>query len=488
MRMGNLGITRHISLEDEYIDRLQPYVDKHSGNLAAAIRDLIKEAGKNENRGRSSAVDQSLLNWMIREIDDKLVPPEILNEFLDPLIMNSMNELEIYFNRMLAGANWGVHITLKYDDDMVPGEMIAEICGDPQKTKFVAGILTQYLIYNSLKKKPLEIKYIIDTNEGLKVELSGSNNKDALRSLGACFGKTDELLRTIRSRQAFWTSVFSRHILSNYSMVTLHRNYFEDLLDGKIPAWENIIETYAKKPIQEIPLSELLHIIKEVFETSKIVEKVEIDKDTIILFHNYRDKQAVEKLRKSFHSLLESNGHMYDARATSNIIVLTHRKDVGIMINEVVDSMSRSSNKLDQELLLFIGFLKGLEDIPDIPISLSSLGRRIGKSLMQKYEQEKPILSWTLENFQEAMQSIDNRLHRESEWKSEGKDLLYTIRKCNIAGNGNTFDNYDNYVCHTMRETFKGALNYVFGNKAQMYTKHLLTHGDNFCEVVIKLL
>lgn len=488
MRVGNLSITRHISLEDEYIDKLQPYVDKHSGNLAAAIRDLIKEAGKNEKRGRSSSVENSLLNWMIREIDDKLVPPEILNEFLDPSMMSSMNELEIYLNRTLAEINWKVYITLKYDDDMVPGEIMAEICGDPQKIKFAAGILTQYLVYNSLKKNPLEIKYIIDTNEGMKVELSGSNKKDALGSLEACFGKTNYLLKTIRSRQAFWTSIVSRHILSNYNMVTLHRNYFEDLLDGKIPAWENIIENQAKKPIQEIPLKELLHIIKEVFETSKIVEKVEIDNDTIILFHNYRDKQAVEKLSKSFHSLLESNGHMYDARATSNIVIMTHRKDVGIMINEVVDIMKNSSNRLDQELLVFIGFLKGLKDIPDIPISLSSLGRRIGKSLMQRYEQENTILSWTLEDFQQAMQIIDTRLHRESEWKLEGKNLLYTIRKCSITGNGNTFDNYDNYVCHTVRETFKGALNYVFGNKAQLYTKQLMSRGDNFCEVVIKLL
>ncbi|MDL5502977.1 MAG: hypothetical protein QSU88_07160, partial [Candidatus Methanoperedens sp.] len=80
---------------------------------------------------------------------------------------------------------------------------------------------------------------------------------------------------------------------------------------GKIPAWEVTIENIAKKPIREIPLTEMLHLIKEVFETSRIVNRVEIDKDTLVLFHSYRDRAAIEKLRKSAHALLEANGHMY---------------------------------------------------------------------------------------------------------------------------------------------------------------------------------
>ena len=178
-------------------------------------------------------------------------------------------------------------------------------------------------------------------DQGIKVELSGSNNKDALLSLETFFGKTDELIRTVKSRPAFWKAIVNRHLLSNYNMVTIHRNYFEDLLDGKIPAWEVTIENLAKKPIQEIPLEDMLHLMKEVFETSRIVDRVEIDKETMILFHSYRSKEAIEKLRKSCHALLEANGHMYDARATANIVIMTHRSDVGRKINEVVDSIEK---------------------------------------------------------------------------------------------------------------------------------------------------
>lgn len=480
-----MNITRHISLEDEYVEKLKPYVDKHDGNFGAALRDMINRAGKYDTRLNSSAIDNSLLNWILKENDEKLVPSDILNEFIDPVMMNSMDNLESYLNRRFSELKWGVHITLNYDNDLLPGEVLMEISGDHQKIRFITSLLAQYLVINSLRHIPLEVRSVINTNQGIKVELSGSNNKDALVSLETFFGKTDELIRTVKSYPAFWKAIVNRHLLSNYNMVTVHRNYFEDLLDGKIPEWEVTIENHAKKPIREIPLKDMLALMKEVFETSRIVDRVEIDKDTMILFHSYRSKGAIEKLRKSCHALLEANGHMYDARATANIIIMTHRSDVGRKINDVVDALKNSSNRLDQELLVFFGYLKGLKEIPDIPMSLTSLGRRTGKSLMQGYEQENLIKTWTLDNFQQALQGIDAKIHRESEWKLDGKDLLYTVRKCNIAGNGNEFDNY---VCHTVRETFKGALSYAFGNKAEMYTKHLLTHGDNFCEVVIRML
>jgi len=98
-------------------------------------------------------------------------------------------------------------------------------------------------------------------------------------------------------------------------------------------------------------------------------------------------------------------------------------------------------------------------------LTLTSLGRRTGIYLMQEYEHENSIKNWDLDNFSKALAIIDSRLHRESEWKLDGKNLLYTVRKCNLASDGNSFDTY---VCHTARETFKGALNYALGNRAEL--------------------
>ena len=477
-------VTRHISLDNDCIDKMQPYVEKHNGNFSAAVREIIDRAGKYGSLQNSSAIDSSLFKWILAEIDGRLVPENVLDEILDPALINSMRGLEEYLRTRFGELEWNIDLAIKSDSDSSPFDVLIEIKGAPQKIRFIASILCQYLVKNSPEMASLGIRSIGNIGECLKIELSRSNKKDAMNSLYNFFGGMDDVIRAIKNRPSFWKTVIDGHILSNYSMVTVHRNYFEDLLAGKIPMGEITIETLAKKPIQEIPLKEMLPLIKEVYETSRVVDRVEIDRETVILFHNYRNLDVIDKLKRSLVALLEASGHLYDAKSTANMIVLTHRPDVGIKINEIVNNLKISNSSVDQELIMFMAFLKGLKNIPDIPMSLTLLGRRMGKSLMQEYERENSINKWNLESFQSAFGSIDSRLHRESEWKMDKNKLIYTVRKCNIVAEGSTVDKY---ICQTIRETFKGAINHAFGEQAQIEIRNLLSHGDKCCEVLIRV-
>ncbi|MCZ7400355.1 MAG: hypothetical protein O8C62_11900 [Candidatus Methanoperedens sp.] len=477
-------ITRHISLDNDCIEKMEPYVEKHKGNFSAAIREIIDRAGNYNSFKNLSAIDNSLLKWMLNEIDGMLIPDSVLDELIDPGLINSIGKLEESLNNRFHELEWDINLSLKYDNDINPSDVLIEVRGAPQKIKFAACILSQYMVKNSLGNTPLEIRSVYTQDGCIKIELSRSDRKGALDSLTSNFGGMNGVIGAIKSRPSFWKAVVNGHLLSNYNMVTVHRNYFEDLLAGKIPMGEITIEALAKKPIQEIPLIEMLSLIKEVYETSRVADRVEIDRENIILFHNYRNNEVIEKLKKSLVTLLEANGHLYDAKSTANMIVLTHRPDVGIKINEIVSNLKVSNSRVDQNLIMFMAFLKGLKNIPDIPVSLTALGRRIGISLMQEYERENSIENWELQNFQKALEIIDSKLHRVSEWKIEGKNLIYTVKKCNIVTEGDTFDTY---VCHTIRETFKGAVGYAFGNKAELDIKKLLSHGDNCCEVLIRV-
>ena len=479
-----MNITRHISLDDDHIEKMKQYIDKHNGNFGAALREMINLAGKYSYRSNSSAIDISLLNWTLSEIEGILIPEYILDEIINPLLINSMGELEEYMKKRFSELGWGIDLVLKYDRDSFPSDVLIEIKGPSQRIRFVACMICQYLVKNSLTQAPLEIKKVTVSTECIKVELLRSNKKDAKKSLCSFFGERDEVMKTIKSRPAFWKALIARHLLGNYNMVTVHRNYFEDILSGRIPLGEIMIENLAKKPVRDIPLPEMLSFIKEIYETSRIADRVEIDKDTIALFHNFRTKEAIEKLKQSLILLLESNGHLYDAATIANMIVLRHRPDVGAKINEIVADLKTSKSTVDQELLVFMAYLKGIRDIPDIPMTLTSLGRRTGIYLMQEYERENSIKNWDMDKFSKALTIIDSRLHRESEWRLDGKKLLYTVKKCNLASDGNSFDTY---VCHTARETFKGALNYALGNRAELDINKLITHGDNFCEVMIRI-
>jgi len=468
-------ITRPISLDYDCIQKIEPLVEKHKGNFSAAIREIIDQAGRC-TFSHSCAIDSSLFKWMLKETEGLLIPDNIIDELIEPSLINSMEKLENFLNYKFSRLGWNIDVALKYDNDSFPSHVMIEIKGSSQEIRLMAKMLSQYLVKNS----NLEVRSVINFDGCIKVELS--SNKKNIESVVTFFGEMHEVVKAIKSNPIFWKSLVSRHVLSNYNMVTIHRNYFEDVLAGKIPM-EITIENLAKRPIPEIPLKEMLSLIKEVYEISRIVDRVEIDNESIILYHNYRNKEAIDKLKKSLVMLLETNGHLYDARCTSNMIMLTHRPDVGIRINQIVENLRTSKSSFDKELIMFVAFLKGLKDMPDIALSLSSLGRRTGMSLMREYEKENNIITWDLHTFKKAIEIIDSKLHRESECKLEENSMRYIIKRCCFA-EGHEFDPY---LCYTFRETFKGALNYAFGNSAQLEIKRLLSHGDNFCEVLIRI-
>ena len=477
--------TKNISLDEECLRKIAPLVGRHEGNFSSAVRELIDKSQRCVLPEHAFAIDESLFNWLLDEIDGRLIPDRIVDEIIDHSLINKLDDLGEYINRRINDLGWDVSTNIECDNTKYPSQVTIKVTGISHKIKLIARMISQYIVKHSSDSAPLKITSVTNLDNNIRVELSGvSNKKDGISSLNTFFGSTEDIAKAVKSRTTFWKCIVNRHELSNYQMITIHRNYFEDILAGKTPMGEIMIETIAKKAIQDIPLKDMIGLIKQVYEASKVVDKVEIRNENIILFHNYRHKEAIERIKKQLVMLLETNGHLYNAKCTTNMIILEHRPDIGLKINEIVNNLKVSGSKLDQELIMFLAFLKGLKHMPDTPTSISALGRRIGTTLLQEYEKENNIKSWNLESFQKAFETIDSKIHRESEWKLEDKNLLYRIRKCNITMEG---DNFDAYICRTAREAFKGALDHAFGNRAELGIKKLITHGDNICEVSINI-
>lgn len=338
-------VTRNVSLDEGHIEKLEPCMKKHKGNFSAAIRDIIDQNTVSSSFRNFASIDNFLLKWMVNEVGNVLIPDNVLDEIIDPRLISSVENLESFLNKRFRELEWDVDIVLKYDNNTSPSDILIEITGESQKIKFVASLISQFLVKNSLKiphNMPLKILSSVNSDRHIRVELSRSNKKEAFDSLVSFFGSEGEIIKTIRSNPAFWKSVINAHILSDYNMVTVHRNYFEDLFADKVPMGEIIIENMAKKPIREIPLEEVFSLIKQVYETSRIIDRVEIDKENLVLFHNYRNKVAVEKMKKSLVMLLEASGHLYDAKSTDSMIFLTHKQS-----KSDVDVLKNNSNSFE---------------------------------------------------------------------------------------------------------------------------------------------
>ncbi len=118
------------------------------------------------------AIDESLLNWMLEQVGDVLIPENILDELINPALINSMNELENYLKRTFCEP-WGIDLSLKYDSNVASNEVLIGIRGPHPRIRFVASALSQYLIKNSLNQ--LGITSVTDSNNCIKIELSNSH-------------------------------------------------------------------------------------------------------------------------------------------------------------------------------------------------------------------------------------------------------------------------------------------------------------------------
>lgn len=145
-------------------------------------------------------------------------------------------------------------------------------------------------------------------------------------------GTCDDLIleEVIKDKPSFWKNIIEEHVLSCYNMVTIHKNYFEDLLANNMPTGDIMIELTTRRTIQDIPIKELLLTIKNIYESSRIVDMVEIDDEDMILYHNYRNQEAIYKLKRIIVALLENSGHSYNAKSTSNMIILKHKQNANI--------------------------------------------------------------------------------------------------------------------------------------------------------------
>jgi predicted hydrocarbon binding protein len=310
----------------------------------------------------------------------------------------------------------------------------------------------------------------------IKMHLQKKKNpEEAYADLLIHFGHFQDIHKELNARQDFWRNLIRDHSATNYSLVTLHRNFYEDLLVGRIPKAIMTIEAVSRRPVEEMPLQELLRNLKQVSETSRIINRIDFEEEIIKIHHGYRNMRAADRVKEIFLGIMEVSGYIYSAELTSNLIILRHQPEVEKRILELLEKLKNGEQIFPQKLLEYLAFLK--EKHLDIHEHIRVLGRRIGRQVIRDHEKAYGIMNWTLASFQEVFSAMDAKLGRQSEWELHNHTIRYTVRKCPISGNAD--------LCHIHRNVFRGALEYTFEGRAELEIIKLLSHNDDYCEVRI---
>ncbi|NIA11393.1 MAG: hypothetical protein GWP10_17115, partial [Nitrospiraceae bacterium] len=337
------------------------------------------------------------------------------------------------------------------------------------KRMFLAGIIGSYLTSFSLGIT--NMRSHLDT---LAIDFERKTSSDvAYNDLLKNIGTMQTTVKELNAKPEFWRSLIHEYSAANYEIVAVHRKFYEELLIGKIPRAIMSSECICEKLSANVPLQEVLLELKRIVETSRIVNRMDIDGEDITIHHGYRNMRAVEQLKNIILCMLESAGLNYDHQLTSNVIVLKHRPDIEAKISELLEYVG-VKDIFDEPLREFSLFLK--EKNIDSDRHIWVFGRRVGRRVVRNYEKQYDE-AWTADKFRDALAGIDEMSGRESEWDAMGSTVHHTVTKCPLAD--------DVEACHACRGIFEGAMRCAFRGMAELEVRKLMSQGDKYCEFYV---
>jgi hypothetical protein len=206
-------------------------------------------------------------------------------------------------------------------DDMNPASVAVSIASDNELYReFVAQLVVMFLANN----KDLDIDVVHKRATSIRIDMKTREKGSPPVVAIKYFGYLKDVMNELRSREDFWKNLMEIYGSVNYNMVSIYKGNFEDMLAGNLPVYAGILESLSKKHIANIPHQDFLNLLKKSEESLMVVDKIEIMNDGINIYHNYKNETAIRKIRDHYISLMKANGHDYDAKYSTSLIVLNH--------------------------------------------------------------------------------------------------------------------------------------------------------------------
>ncbi len=330
-----MSIRKNISLDKGHLKKLEPLVLKHKGNFSAAMReiiDLIDTMIKDPDAAArlidglktDDNLTETAIYWLIKQAHGRLMDREILNSILDSSKIISLSDLQRHLDEITGGASWQTKVRIyDYNDDINPSQVKIALSGNNvHKLEFLGNIISSFLVMH----KKQEVVSLKRTSGAITINFKKQVNVNlAVQSLVDYFGQMEDITSEISKKEDFWKCIVNLYKQTNYNMVTIPKNYYNELLMGKeAPSYLTAsIEAIHKVPIRDIPLETLISTMKSVYEYMGIVERIDVDEKTLKIYHGYTDARAINAIEKILLNVLNANGATYKSRCSENLIVMS---------------------------------------------------------------------------------------------------------------------------------------------------------------------
>ncbi|MHB8102062.1 MAG: hypothetical protein ACYDEF_07790 [Methanosarcina sp.] len=343
-------IRKNVSLDETHLQKLQPLLEKHRGNLSAAVREVIdlvsldlESRGKPEdisvrNEGKSSEtkdqliksrecvmMSQQMMKWLVGSCTGKLIDEDVVNGLINPYIITTLSELEENLNCSSERMGWEIKVSGPFNEGLENGPKIMDFTGgDIDFREFLVEVVCIFLS----RWANLDVEAIHRKSNSITIYLRSFVRQDLQEvapGIRKYFGSRDILYREFERKPEFWTNLAELYLKSNYQRVNLDKDLFEALAAGRLPDITKYFEIEANCSIREIPLSELLPLFKHFVGASQLVNDVEIrtekGKEQIKIRHDYSDEKVIEILIQLLSNVFASGWHNFSVSSMSGLII-----------------------------------------------------------------------------------------------------------------------------------------------------------------------
>ena len=213
-------IRKNISLYEHDLKKIEGLIEKHEGNLSAAMRDLIdfvdfmlrkfgtlEEARKIERRIRGISIPNMMLYWFLTYTDACLPDENVTRSVEEIRMIETISQL-----KNIADLGFAVDICVDADDDRNPSQVMLQVSGNQMHAEFVAKLAACFLA----ETKGLAVKDVARQATTITVtlrrrgELGSEVAYKAMRdSLLQHFGERHVMMQDILHRPRFWNEVIT---------------------------------------------------------------------------------------------------------------------------------------------------------------------------------------------------------------------------------------------------------------------------------------
>ncbi len=347
-------VRKNISIDQCYVDKLKPFLEKNNGNLSAAIRDAIETAsislagstGENgeKDSGKISQnaefrnklvedeefllVHHTLLEWLIKKTSGLLIDESIVYELINPYKVKQVPDIVSYINSLNEKMGWKIKVDAESGQGPEPKTASLTLSNG---NSCLRGIMAHSLALYLAKQMKLDVQGLFCRSNVTKVYFKRFEFLDyqkVPKGLEEHFGSMDSTFREIKKKPEFWKNLIKTYRQQNYQRLSMHRKTFEAFVSGDLPSVAEVtrnFELITGKPPAAFTLAEHIMIFKEIYLTDSIGSDIEIctekGREYVKLIHDYSDRKVCEYITNYYSNIFKSIGYPFETTISPHMIL-----------------------------------------------------------------------------------------------------------------------------------------------------------------------